>query len=344
MYTKRKSGVLLAFVLMSIGTLFGQTRTTVSVDKIWDEGTHAAFTSLTKFNGRYYCAFREGYSHIFDAEGRAEGKVRILESRNGRKWRSVAYFGMEGIDLRDPKLSVMPDGRLMVTIGGSVYRERKHVRSVPMVCFSKDGRHYSTPEPIEIDTRARTTHDWVWRVTWHEGVGYGVSYSGVLRDTLALLRTTDGIRYDLVTRIGINGFPNETTLRFMPDGRMLMMVRRDGGDGQGYWAVSQPPYTEWEWQPMGFRIGGQDFVVTEGEHILVGTRTYFIPGHCKTALFKGTTQGNWEEVYVLPSDGDTSYPGLLVEKDEVWVSYYASTEKAGKAAIYLAKLPLALFK
>ena len=25
--------------------------TTVTVQKIWDEGTHAAFTSLTKFNG-----------------------------------------------------------------------------------------------------------------------------------------------------------------------------------------------------------------------------------------------------------------------------------------------------
>nr|MCR4921809.1 hypothetical protein [Bacteroidaceae bacterium] len=336
--------VLLMLAFLSAATMFGQTRTTVSVDKIWDEGTHAAFTSLVKFNGKYYCAFREGYSHIFDAEGRAEGKVRILESRNERKWRSVAYFGQEGIDLRDPKLSIMPDGRLMVTIGGSVYRQKKHVNSVPMVCFSRDGRNYSAPQPIEIDPQAKTTHDWVWRVTWHEGVGYGVSYSSSRRDTLALLSTRDGIRYDLVTKIGINGFPNETTLRFTSDGRMLMMVRRDAADGQGYWAVSRPPYTEWQWQPMGFRIGGQDFLVSDSEDILLATRTYFNPGHCKTALFKGTTQGDWQEIYVLPSDGDTSYPGLLIEGDKLWVSYYASTKQTGKAAIYLAKLPLALFR
>lgn len=341
-----KSRILLLLVLALLGSgmVSGQTRTTVTVDKIWDEGTHAAFTSLVKFNGKYYCSFREGYSHIFDAEGRAEGKVRILESKDGRKWKPVACIGKEGIDLRDPELSVTPDGRLMVTIGGSVYRNRKLVSAIPMVCFSQDGRNFSAPQPIVMDERAKTTHDWVWRVTWNEGVGYGVSYSEARKDTIALMSTRDGIHYNLVTKMGISGSPSETTIRFMPDGRMLMMVRRDGGDYQGYWAVSQPPYTQWEWEPMGFCVGGQDFVVPKGEDIILGTRTYFVPGHCKTALFRGTIHGDWEEVYVLPSDGDTSYPGILIEKDEVWVSYYSSTEKEGKAAIYLAKLPLSLFE
>ena len=341
-----KSRILLflSLAFLSFGIASGQTRTTVTVDKIWDEGTHAAFTSLIKVNGKYYCSFREGYSHIFDAEGRAEGKVRILESKDGRKWKSVACIGMEGIDLRDPQLSVMPDGRMMVTIGGSVYRERRLVSCVPMVCFSHDGREFSVPQPIVIDERTKTTHDWVWRVTWHGDVGYGVNYSEARQDTISLLRTRDGIHYELVTMMGISGTPTETMIRFMPDGRMLMMVRRDGADQQGYWAVSQPPYTQWQWKPMGFCVGGQDFVVSEEGNVIVATRTYFVPGHCKTALLSGTIHGDWEEIYVLPSDGDTSYPGILIEKDKVWVSYYSSTEKAGKAAIYLAKLPLSLFE
>ena len=181
-------------------------------------------------------------------------------------------------------------------------------------------------------------------MTWHEGVGYGVSYSSQKKDTLTLLRTSDGIRYDLVKEMPIGGFPNETTLRFLPDGRMMQMVRRDGADRQGYWAVSRPPYTDWQWKPMGIQIGGQDFVMLDETRLIMATRTYFTPGHCKTALFKGTPEGNWDEVYVLPSNGDTSYPGLLVEGDQVWVSYYASTAQPGKAAIYLAKLPIALFQ
>ena len=63
----------------------------------------------------------------------------------------------------------------------------------------------------------------------------------------------------------------------------------------------------------------------------------------KGCLFRGTPKGYWEEIYVLPSNGDTSYPGLLLEGNEVWVSYYSSTTQPGKCAIYLAKLPLSLF-
>ena len=341
----KKNRLLTALVIYLLFSLAmtAQTKLTVTVDKIWDAGTHAAFTSLIKYQGAYYCTFREGYSHIFDERGEAEGQVRILKSTDGNIWESVACFGVEGIDLRDPKLSEMPDGRLMVTIGGSVYREQKLVRATPMVSFSTDGLHFTTPQPIEIEEQARSSSDWVWRVTWHEGVGYGVCYAGSQYPYINLLRTTDGIHYALVKKIELDGFPNETTLRFLPDGRMLMMVRRDQGDCQGYWGVSTAPYTEWQLQPMGFRIGGPDFVAIDEDHLIVGTRTYFNLPHAKTALFRGTIQGDWEEVYVLPSDGDTSYPGILIEGDEVWVSYYSSNGIPNKTAVFLAKLPLSLF-
>ena len=342
---KRKGCYLFAMLLWCSFFMvpsWGQSTIKVTVDKIWDQGTHAAFTSLVKFNGKYYCTFREGYSHIFDDKGNAEGKVRILESTNGKQWKSVACFGKEGIDLRDPKLSVTPDNRLMVTIGGSVYRNRQLVKSIPMVCFSDNGRQFTDPEPIVIDEKVRSDFDWMWRVTWFNGVGYGVNYS---KDgfNVSLLKTTDGVHYDLITELGISGSPNETTLRFLPDGRMMMMVRREAGDCTGYWGVSAPPYTDWRFESMGFRLGGPDFHVVDEQNLIVGTRSYVIPSHCKTVLYRGDVKGNWEEIYVLPSKGDTSYPGFLVEGNEVWVSYYASTDKPDKSAIYLAKLPLSLF-
>ena len=102
------------FILLSFYSASAQ-QISYSVEKIWGDGfTHCAFTSLIKFNGRYYCAFREGASHIFDNEGKAEGKIRIISSRNGKSWKSVALVGKEGCDFRDPKLSVMPDGRILV--------------------------------------------------------------------------------------------------------------------------------------------------------------------------------------------------------------------------------------
>ena len=45
---------------------------------------------------------------------------------------------------------------------------------------------------------------------------------------------------------------------------------------------------------------------------------------------------------VLPSGGDTSYCGMIVEGDELWVSYY-SGHASHWPSIYLAKIPLSFF-
>ena len=121
-------GILASFMLIPASA----QQISYSVEKIWGNGTtHCAFSSLIHFNGRYYCSFREGASHIFDKEGKAEGKVRIIASVDGEKWESVAYVGKEGVDLRDPKLSVTPDGKILVTIGGSIYRNRNLEACIP---------------------------------------------------------------------------------------------------------------------------------------------------------------------------------------------------------------------
>ena len=318
---------------------------TYSVDKIWDEGTHAAFTSLVEFNGKYYCSFREGYSHIFDENGDAEGRIRVLESSNGNTWESVLDAGVEGIDCRDPKLSVTPDGRLMVIFGGSLYRDRQLISRQGRVMFSKDGKTFTEPEKIRLHPDLENDNNWLWRVTWNGDKGYGVSY-GLTDDggrTLILYETTDGVDYNMVNSFALDGFPNETTVRFLPDGKMMMMVRFDdyhGGECNGKWGVAEAPYIDWEFKSMGLRIGGPDFLALEDGTILAGTRSYLIGNHCKTILMKGNLDGDFQEIMTLPSDGDTSYPGMLLVGDELWVSYYSTAGVPGKAAIFLAKIPL----
>lgn len=318
---------------------------TYSVQKIWDNGTHSAFTSLVKFGGRYYCTFREGYSHIFDPGGKAEGKIRVLESEDGNSWSSVLCFGMEGIDCRDPKLSVTPDGRIMLSFGGSVYRERKLISQQGYVTFSEDGKAFSEPEKIVLDPDTGNDTDWLWRVTWHEDEGYGVCYgSGSAGRTLVLYKTLDGIRYGKVKAFDINGFPNEATVRFDEDGTMFMLLRRDADDKMGYWGSSRPPYTDWDFKPMALQVGGPDFLVMEDGSVIAGTRSYAIKNHCKTILLRGDREGDFQEVFTLPSDGDTSYPGMLVEDGMLWVSYYSTAGTPGKASIFLAKIPLSALR
>ncbi len=315
-----------------------------SVQKIWDKGTHAAFTDLVRFNGKYYITFREGFSHVFDENGNAEGHIMILESKNGKSWKPVLDAGLEGIDCRDPKLSVTGDGRLMVLFGGSTYRNKELVNQHGYVMFSKDGKSFSKPEPIVLSPDPSNKTNWLWRVTWNGDTGYGVSYgSGERGRDLVLYSTKDGVSYHKVKSLDCKGFANETTLRFLPDGRMLMMIRHDDSgndDNRGEWGVAKAPYTDWDVKRMGLKIGGQDFTVLEDGTILVGTRSYAIGNHCKTVILRGDANGDFQEVFTLPSDGDTSYPGLLVVGKELWVSYYSTAGKPGKAAIFLARIPL----
>lgn len=331
---------LLILMLPLITT--GAQDITISTRQIWSNDQYCAFTSLEKFRGHYYCSFREASAHLFDDEGRAaEGKARIICSDDGDTWRSVALLEKEGLDLRDPKLSVMPDGRLMVVMGGSVYDGKRLSHMYPQVSFSTDGVHFSDPQPIVIDPRVCEDYEWVWRVSWHDGVGYGISY-GKLHNYV-LLRTTDGIHYDLVTHLDVMHNPGESTLRFLDDGRMLLVARREGGKGnqRGILGLSHAPYTEWEWHNMNVPLGGPDVLLLSDSSFVLGTRSLYASE--KTMLLKGYLDGQCEEVCILPSGGDdNSYTGMIVVGDELWVTYY-SRHEGKNASIYLSRAPLSLF-
>lgn len=323
-------------------TLFSQN-INVEVKQIWANDKYNAFTSLVKFKDAYYCSFREGESHVFDASGKAEGKVRILKSKDGENWESVAVFGKDKYDLRDPKLSVTPDNRLMVIIGGSIYEKKELIGRIPQVSFSKDGKHFSKPASVNIRDNAGNGIDWIWRVTWHDGVGYAAMYSMTAKrdGVLSLIKTEDGINYDLVTRFDVPDFPNEATVRFDSAGNMNLMVRRELGDQKGYYGKSCFPYTDWTWKKMDFRLGGPDFIYLNDSLVVMGTRSHYT-SFAKTVLLKGNGTEKFQEVLVLPSGGDNSYPGLMIEGDQLWVSYY-SCHQTQRASIYLAKIPLTLF-
>src|SRR6185436_8915041 len=106
----------------------------VSAARIWDAGAHNAFTDLIRWRNRWYCTFREAEAHVG-----GNGRIRVLVSADGETWSSGALVGESGIDLRDPKLSITPDDRLMIVAGGSVYEGTRNVGRQPRVMFSPDG-------------------------------------------------------------------------------------------------------------------------------------------------------------------------------------------------------------
>ncbi len=291
----------------------------VSAEKIWDHAPHNAFTDLMRFRGRWWCVFREAVAH--DAPG---GIVRVLTSETGATWEPEATVVERGIDLRDPKLSVMPDGRLMLLMGGCIYDDDgEYLTRAPRVSFSGDGLAWTAPR------RVLAEDHWLWRATWHGDRAYSLSKLGEGKEPRRgfLYSSTDGIEWDWITEFKLPGV-SETTLRFLPDGEMVALVR------PGYIGRSRPPYREWSFCETADRIGGPNFIrLPDGS--LWGSGRLFTADGPRTVLARMTTS-SYEPALTLPSGGDTSYAGMVWHDGLLWMSYYSSHE--GGTNIYLARV------
>lgn len=312
----------------------------IEVKKIWDAGSHNAFTDLIRWHDRWWCTFRESEAHVG-----GDGGIRVLTSGDGAKWESAALLTEKGVDLRDPKFSVMPSGQLMLNCGGSIYEGKTLKGKRSRVMFSADGRTWTAPQKILHEG------EWCWRVTWHEGVAYAAVYRATTPSSvagpewsLAIYRGTDGVTWDLLKGMEVTGRPNETTLRFERNGDMIALVRREAGDLMGHVGRASPPYTTWTWQVSNHRFGGQNLIQLPDGRWIAGTRDYTqikkgSSSGARTLLAELGTDGQLTPLVTFPSDGDTSYPGLVWQDGVLGVSYYSSHE--GKTSIYFARVKIA---
>lgn len=326
--SKRRGGeaVPLSEVYARYGYTPSEGAEVVSVKRIWDEAPHNAFTDLARFNEGWVCTFREGQGHVSP-----DGAIRVLGSANGVEWSSLARLTSEAADLRDPKLSVTPDGRLMLVAAGALHQPGA-IQHQTYAWFSADGEDWSAPVPIG------DPDFWLWRVTWQDEGAYGVGYQTQGGHATRLYRSLNGKFFSAwVPALFAEGWANEASLAFEPDGRALCLLRRDGEPGSGQLGIAGAPYRDWSWKDLAVKIGGPKLLrLPDGRHV-AGVRLY--DGAPRTSLaWVDADQGRLTEFLRLPSGGDTSYPGMVWQDGLLWVSYYASHE--GRTAIYLARVCL----
>ena len=147
---------LFSIVLGALGLLTSQLHAQVpkaellSVEKIWDQAGHNAFTDLTRFQNLFYCCFRESSS----ATG--EGVIRILLSSTGKVWIDQGTIAEAGTDLRDPKLIVTPDNkRLYLLCAGHSAAQGRQSR----YATTQDGKVWT---PLQ---KLLAKGDTLWRAT-----------------------------------------------------------------------------------------------------------------------------------------------------------------------------------
>ena len=327
-----RSGALCVLVaVVCAGVCSAAEPEVLEVRQIWGKAPHSAFTDLIRYDGRWFCTFREGQGHVSP-----DGSIRVITSRDSVEWDSAAHITSDTADLRDPKLCVAEDGRLMLNAAAAPHKPREEAR-ISLVWFSENGRDWTDAVRV-IDDKSI----WLWRVTWHEGKAYGTGYwSGggpEEQRQVHLYRSETGKEFTKwVPGLFTKGFPNEATLRFLEDDTALCLLRRDGSGGTAQIGRSEPPYKEWTWKDTGVKVGGPNFIRLPDGRFVAAVRLY--DGGARTALcWMDPEAGTLKEFLKLPSGGDTSYAGLVWHDGLLWVSYYSSHE--GKTRIYVAKVKI----
>ena len=314
-------------------TLHAQVAELVSVEKIWDKAPHNGFTDLTRFQNLFYLCFREA-----PAGDKGEGVIRTLLSASGKVWIDNVTISEKGMDLRDPKLIVTPDGkRLYLLCGGQSAQGRQ-----PRYATTMDGKVWT---PVQ---KLLAKGDWLWRVSINPADKrfYGVSYNihpnsgGPAPEKEWSLKTyasDDGSVLQLSSIMTVPGQAGETTLRFLKDGSALALVSRQGGDRKGVIGMAKAPYRDWTWSATGLPLGGPNFIeLPDGKLIAASRGLGATPG--PHMVIYAMTATSLTSILELPSSGDCSYPGLYWHDDLLHVTYYSSHE--GKAAIYYARVKI----
>lgn len=310
-----------------------------TVSLIWKKGKHNAFTDLCTFEDRLWCCFREAKNHVSK-----DGLLRILQLNSEGEIINVDTIRTPEADLRDPKLTVTPEGQLLLLAYRVNAGNAHHINNHQPVCWLRNVNATWSKERSIGDSGW-----WLWRIRWfqntnvvgklpaHKAFGFAYNmgqerlmfYSGDPR------RSMDIINQDVLSKRkdGL-GYPNESDLFFM-DQKAYAVVRRDADSYTAQLGESVYPFLEWKWHDLGEYVGGPCALQLSQNKALVAGRIFY-KKQLKTALWiLDLNSKKLALSKILPSGGDNSYPGLSLFNDKVYVSYYSS-HLHGKSCIYLA--------
>ncbi|NGM63580.1 LamG domain-containing protein [Sphingobacterium sp. SGG-5] len=258
--------------------------------------------------------------------------------------------GPQSTDLRDPKLTITPDNRIMILMDGEFYNGNTIVSRRPYVSYSDaNGANFSEVAESDVhyptDNGLSNDNFWIWSPAWNDGVCYGVDYIG---SKLALFKSTDAGQsfrtHKLLDRT-LLGNPSETALAFDSNDKMYAFIRRNGPGNtletsKAYLASSAAPYTSWIYSELDYRLEGQNVLMLDDQTFCIGTRRFDEDNqNPQMAVFITDLAGNKQKEIILQSSGDCSYPGMVIHDGYLWVVYYSSHE--GVSSIYSSKIPVA---
>ena len=317
--------------------------------EVWpavQDGLHNSNTHLIYWSDAFYLVHARSRFHM----GNDESRLVVLRSADARAWEELAVLDMPDADIRDPKFAAIGDRLLLYALPNNGFEPEPYGT---VVSISMDGANWSPfadvgePgwllwEPKSPDGGAT----WYATAYWHE---HGRS---------ALFRSADGLTWQHVSDIHSGDRNDETANEFLSDGRMLVTARLEGDDRAWHQgsknaatllAVAAPPFTEWDTtRSLTTRLDGPALFTHNGRVYAVGRydpegrdKWYGMSsllGRKRTALYEVRPDAL---IYLsdLPSAGDTSYAGVVIKDDDLYISYYTSDVRRDYAWLLGAVMP-----
>lgn len=298
-----------------------------------------AFTDLIFFDNQFFLVYRDSDKHAYGLDG----IIKIYNSVDGKEWKFIKEFSVNGADLRDPKFSVN-GSKLSVYLHGSVYLRGGDVEFKDFISeWNKLG--WTDLQPVLLDNKKIKTakikgnESWPWRVTWYKDVAYTFGYN--TNGLFDLYTSQDGINF--VNKAGyfekIGAIPSEATIRVDKNGDFYCLVRRNEGPS----VILKSTNKGEKWETIGeipiVSIGGPNFVFYKNGLILSGRDN----GKAIIGYFN-FNDNLYTKLETLPSSGDCGYPGMVIKDGYLWISYYSAHDNLISTAIYLSKIDLATIK
>ncbi len=297
---------------------------------------HNENTDLAVHGGATYLVHRTAQSQILGPNS----SLRVYRSDDhGATFTLLAVLpAVDDRDLRDPCFYEI-DGKLALKALTRLAVNSTRDSDVDTIAVgaqsADDGVTWTPLAPIGPPTWS------FWRI--RDGAD-GTHYSAAYADgdlSVSLFSSTDGLAWTQGAVIYDQSAdtPLETELTFLPDGRLVALVRMDGTDAELLGNVgrlrtevcwAQPPYASFDCHQAldGVRLDGPVSVLHDGRMFVVARKHFIEPADRKrTALYELAIEDPMTvtEIGEFPSAGDTSYAGLApIDADRFLVTYYSS--------------------
>jgi len=277
---------------------------------------HLGFPDVIYFDDIWYVVYRESDGHIG-----TYSIIKIVRSKDFVNWEEIFSYKLNGWDLRDPKFSYdQLNNKLYLHINATTYNNYGSQRKNLYIEYNQQLNNFPTDTAgiKEYIVPDKYQNIWLWRPEWNNGILYCVGYNpAVITGTALFTYQTITANPDVIPLLDYSD-ATEATIRFRND-IAYCLVRRDSHSAV-FGTASLENLSKFNWSNIPvLAFGGPNMVLTN--------QFAFVGGRNNGLLYIGKLDletYSLTELEKLPSSGDCSYPGMVIQSDSLYVVYYTA--------------------